>query len=441
MSSEATAICLSEWETRGPDDCLDLAGRYLDSNRSTASVVEQLNRSRLLKITELRRGLELRAFSHVGRVQIGNLQVTIRPKITGTSLLSLVRYAYGFRKLQLVSDTSHLVDNCGIEDLLIVQLICEVKELISRGLSRAYILTRERLSSPRGRIDIARMVLDGGTITASLPCQHYPRVEDTLLNQVLLAGLRLAASIASVLDFKRDCLRLASQLDDQVTRIRLDRHVLDEVAKQMNRLHVAYAPAASIIRLLVESQGVVLEGQATTAPLSGFLFNMNSFFQALLSRFLRDNLPDHTVQDERQLKGMMTYNSNYHRPPWKSPTPRPDFAVTQRGKLCALLDAKYRDLWTHPLPPQMLYQLVVYAISQHSRPQSSILYPTSHPLAKEVRIDIADPLHGRPLGQVCLRPVLLPKIESLIGDQTAAGRRERTKMAQQLAFGASLNGD
>ena len=54
--------------------------------------------------------------------------------------------------------------------------------------------------------------------------------------------------------------------------------------------------------------------------------------------------PVHGAQEERQMKGMMTFNLNDHRPRWKSPTPRPDFAVIRRGMLCVLLDAKYRDL-------------------------------------------------------------------------------------------------
>lgn len=426
---------MSEWETRGPDNCPELAGRFLDSSQATAAVVDRINGSRLLQITELRKGIEIRAFSHVGRVRIGDLQVTIRPKITGASLLKLVRYAYGFRRLHLVSRTSHLVDSGGIEDLLIAQLNCEVQELISRGLRREYVATSERLSSPRGRIDIGRMARDGGTVTASLPCRYHPRVEDTPLNQTLLAGIRLAASITGELELGRDSLRLASQLDEQVTRIHLDRHVLDRIEMKLNRLHAAYGPALSIIRLLMDSQGVVLEGKADSTPLPGVLFNMNAFFQALISRFLRDNLPEHTLQDERQLKGMMSYNLNFHRPSGKSPTPRPDFAVMQGGKVCALLDAKYRDLWAKSLPPQMLYQLAVYAISQQQRPQSTILYPTSSPLAKEVRIDINDPLHHRHLGQVCLRPVPLGRMAALIEDLTPSARREQEDLARRLAFG------
>lgn len=255
MTPAATSITLSEWETLGPADCPELVGRFLDASAGTRHVVERLTESNLLGLTELRRGLQVKAYSHVGRIRVGDLSVTVLPKIKGASLLSLVRYAYGFRRLNLISDSTHLVDQCGFEDLLICQLNAEVQELVSRGLRRAYIGTSERLSSPRGRIDLTRMALDGGKITATLPCLHHPRNEDTFLNRVLMAGLRLAATMASVVDLRRESRRLASLMEEQVSSIRLDGIVLDRAARQMNRLTAAYSPALSIIRLLVEDAG------------------------------------------------------------------------------------------------------------------------------------------------------------------------------------------
>lgn len=57
MSSTSTSITLSEWETRGPDNCPELVDRYLDASSGTRHVAERLVECNLVGITELRRGL------------------------------------------------------------------------------------------------------------------------------------------------------------------------------------------------------------------------------------------------------------------------------------------------------------------------------------------------------------------------------------------------
>ncbi len=435
MSEDVISVTLSEWETVSPETCDDLTDFFLDASASSRRVTEALNASRMLQLTELKTGLEVSSASYVGRVRVGNLNITVLPKLKAASLLSLLRYAFGLRRLGLISESTHLVDQCGFEDLLISQLNAEAQELISRGLQRAYVRQDERLASPRGRINIDRLTLDGGIATATLPCQHFPRLEDTFLNRVLLAGLRLAGTVASLLELRRESRRLASLMEEQVSRINLDTSILDQAARTLTRLSTAYVPALSIVRLLVESQGIVLEGRTLTTTLPGFLFDMNTFFQALLFRFLKENLMDCSVQDEHGLAGMMRYNPKYNPQRRQSPTPRPDYAIMRHGQLVALLDAKYRDLWEKTLPRQMLYQLVVYAISHRQQLQSSILYPTTISSPEEARIDVTDPVYGKHLCQVCLRPVNLTEIEELVSSNTAVARRKREALAKKMVFG------
>jgi 5-methylcytosine-specific restriction enzyme subunit McrC len=290
----------------------------------------------------------------------------------------------------------------------------------------------ERLASPRGRIDVNQIANDCGVLTASLPCQHHPRIEDTPINQVLLAGLKLAGSMASLIDLRRNSQKLASMLEEQVSFLLLDNHVIAQTERRMNRLTSAYNPAISIIRLLLESQGIVFEGERTTSKLPGFLFDMNMFFQALLSRFFKENLEGFDVRDEHGLKGMMQYSREFNPLKRRSPTPRPDFAVLKDGKLLTILDAKYRDLWETKLPRNMLYQLVVYAVSQVSNPQSAIIYPTLNPAAKEQRIVVNDPIQGGQIGLVCLKPINLALFSELVSDESRID--DRRKLAKRLAF-------
>ena len=104
----------------------------------------------------------------------------------------------------------------------------------------------------------------------------------------------------------------------------------------------------------------------------------------------------------------------------------------------AVFDAKYRDLWEHALPPGMLYQLAVYAMSQVQCTTASILYPAVHDDAVESRIAIRDPVSGSTRAHFTLRPVNMNWLADLItGADFQMTRRARAEFAKCMAFGAA----
>jgi 5-methylcytosine-specific restriction enzyme subunit McrC len=400
-------------------------------------LAEELTKAGRMKIFELTRGLELQATSFVGRILIGDMTVTVHPKISGAPLLNLFRYAYGLRNLELYGDANFASARWTFQDLLVQQLAAEVTELLKRGIQRDYECVRSDLANPRGRIDFTRYSIAPRAQT-TLPCVYYPRSEDTLLNRTLLAGLNLGASLATDLELKSHVRRIAKMLGATVTAQSIDRPLLAEALRAMDRRTSAYRPAFTLIELLLGDQGVTLDQQSAQIRLSGFLFDMNRFFQALISRFLHDHLSDVDVHDEFRLKGMFKYVSGQNPLSRREPSLRPDFVVMRDGKMRAILDAKYRDLWEQPLPREMLYQLALYALGRVSDERAStILYPTIDNSAREQSISIQEPVHGVPQAKVSLRPVNLIKLEQLIRSGQAA-RTQRVELAKQFTFGHNI---
>jgi len=430
-----TSVSLEEWQILQPVHGSDLAGRGFGANEADRQLAERLTSTGRIEVLELARGLELRATSYVGRFRLGEIEVTVNPKLTGAPLLHLLRYAYGLRHLELYKPVGYAAEKWSFQELIVQQLAAEVGEILARGTHRDYLLTHADLSSPRGRIDFNRFARDAHTTKATLPCIHHPRTEDNLLNQALLGGLQFAVRLTTNVDLRAHLYRLMKTLSIDVSSRLLDTRLLNDARRTMDRRTTAYEAALRIIELLLNAEGVALHNHAEQVTLPGFLFDMNRFFQALMSRFLRDHLVNVVLYDEYRLKGIYSYAPGQNPRNRLAPVPRPDFVVMRNGKMMAVLDAKYRDLWEKSLPREMLYQLSLYALGRPGQNRmAAILYPTMDSTAREQTLSIDDPVNGSSQAKVVLRPVKLLELEELIRSGNTGAKR-RTELARWLSYG------
>jgi 5-methylcytosine-specific restriction enzyme subunit McrC len=430
------SLTLQEWETKTPDITQELYRLRLNTNARIQAQIDKINTSKELTIRELWNGVEVSATSFVGKIQIGDLQIIITPKIDKLPLYSLFNYAYDLRNFQRYDAAEFAPQISPFQDLLILQLHAEAVELITRGLHRRYIKESSQLSSPRGRFEINEIVRSGGASLTTLPCTYYSRLEDCPVNQALLAGLRLAVTLTNNSHLRSQLYHVIRQLDEVVSTVRLTYNFIQSVMRSNTRLTFAYEPALRLINLLMEGMGLAIESSESTITHDGFLFDMNRFYQTLLTRFLSEYMPgNYRVESEYRMDGLFAYNQQHNPQNRPSPVVRPDLIVSQQGKMVAILDAKYRDIWDKKLPREMLYQLSLYAMCSERLRQSTILYPTMDNSAKEAIINLK-PFEGVMNASVHLRPVNLLTIANLISKETSAQKqRECEKYAMYLAFG------
>ncbi|MBM2832518.1 MAG: 5-methylcytosine restriction system component-like protein [Dehalococcoidia bacterium] len=190
VNQQMRSVTLSEWQSVTPEAGTNLANLSLSRDSDVQKHAKFLTDSGLLEVLQLRAGIAIKSTSFVGRVSLDPIEVTIKPKIAGAPLLQLTRYAYRLRNLKLLSYAGYGAEADTFQDLLISQLASEANELLCRGLHRRYVSLARELASPTGRIEIQKIARSGSAIGTVLPCRYHPRLENHLVNQLLLARNR-----------------------------------------------------------------------------------------------------------------------------------------------------------------------------------------------------------------------------------------------------------
>lgn len=420
-----TEIVLREWQR-------------VQLGRGDLDPVEQAELHKLRHAFRLRERdgqLDLRACAHVGRVQVGRWTLTVLPKVAEQPLLRLFTYVYDLGNLDLQAPVTYPGGGL-LQDLLAEQLRRLVQQIADRGLHRSYRRAALDLAAPRGRIDVAALARRMPLLRPVLPCVTHERSVDHVLNQLLLAGLGLAARVVVTGSLRAKLQELTARLAEEVSAVPLTRALLTTGRGALHRLVDHYRPALHLIELLYAGCGLELESRPPTFSAAGFLFDMNRFFQALVVRLLREGLDDCVVEGELPLRHAYRW-ANPRLPGRRRPTPRPDITVVRRSRRF-LLDAKYRDLSVGPLPREILYQLTMYAASQGSGGTSAILYPRHEAAAlAQERLDLLDPHGAGPHATVYLRPVPLQELAASV-DGGELGSSFRRRLARTLAFGPAV---
>jgi 5-methylcytosine-specific restriction enzyme subunit McrC len=430
--NEQTRITLNEWESCEPAEGNLLYRISLDSSKARETA-KKLSRSGCIKILNLQEGLSISTTSYVGTISLGNVTITIMPKLQGIPLIKLLRYAYGMHDLNLMDRTRAQTGHEAFQDLIITELLREIRTLLNSGLHRDYLRSEELLANPRGRINIQGIASHNTAATAELPCIHHPRSFDCDANRILFGGLILSSRLTSDAYLRSDCRRLTDLFAGEIHTPELSRELLRKFLWNDNRILQSYIPAAKLISMLLDGIGTVLVEEGNPLEIQGFLFDMNIFFQWLLSRFLHENVRGYTIMDEYSLKDIMAYQLDRNPQRRKAPTPRPDFIVQSRGICKSVLDAKYRDIWNHGLPRNMLYQLAIYSLSRLSSEGATILYPTLSSNASVEQIRIANPLTGNRLATVTIRPVNLLEMSKLLdGNNSVSSQKAREQFAMHM---------
>jgi len=368
-----------EWSTTTPDS--PGGGALLRGVRLSAAdreLISELESRASLRFTELRSGLSVSVGPHIGTVNLSSMRLVIMPKLRLDNLMRMVAYAFDLSDL-LVTETrtTYATAEHGLIDLLGVSLLRAVERIVRGGLLPTYQARNDDLATPRGRLDLRHIATHPRR--ATLRCIYDDLTVDHELNQVLAAGLRLAASVMEFRDLRLDLARAADRFLGDLERRPLSTDWLEAMLSGIDRRSSHYRTALTLIALIHHGARLGQHAEAGAMPLASFTLNMNMLFERFLGRYLSEHSPDDVrigIQDVRS--DVFSYLENGGG--WNQPTIRPDFVFYRRKQVIAVADAKYKNRHENPPSSAELYQLTTYGLAYPMPEPREVLL--LHPLAR-----------------------------------------------------------
>ena len=399
------AIDLREYERSGP---WPLSAAERDALRN---VVRDL-------VVEPAEGLEgeyhLKPGSWVGAVEIGDLSVSIRPKLDIARVLFLAGYAdvrererFDFREAPTLVEA------------LAPALAATARRAFAGGLLHGYRVEEEALLTVRGRIRVEDQIRRRFGVAVPVEVRYDEFTDDVTANRLVKAAAERLGRMRLRSRRSREGLRWIGARLENVSLVEYPPTAVPEVA--FDRLNQHYREAVALARLVLRHSS--FETGRGSLRAAGFLMDMNRVFQDFVTRALREALGV-SARVLRADDGGMCLDEG-----WRIRL-KPDLSWWDRRECAFVGDVKYKRA-DAGAPNADLYQLLAYATAL-DLPGGLLIYAQGEAAAHTVR-------HAGKRLEVHALDLSGPVAELLAGIGRLA-RRVRALRAESRARGRPADG-
>jgi len=345
---------------------------------------------RALGIVQLQpaRGLpgryDVTALGHVGVLRVGELTVSIAPKLPLARVLFLLSYAMDGRWQR--DDAVSLPEDVDLLEAMVPFYAATVRRALRRGVLQGYRVRDEALPLVRGRLRIEDQIRSCQGVPLPAEVRYDDYTVDIDANRVLLAAARRLRRLPLRSAEARVPLRRLEAALEGVAAMDYGPRDIPRVA--LDRLSAHYEPAVELARRILA--GTSWDIGAGDVQASGCLVDMSRVFEDFVVRALRERLG----LGERALRqGKRLWLDRERRI-----AVRPDVSVWQRGAPVFVGDIKYKRLPGDLARHADLYQALAYTTAANL-PSATLIYaageaePATHRVVhagKTLRVAVMD---------------------------------------------------
>ena len=191
---------------------------------------------------------QVSARHYVGSINVGGLQVLVRPKIPLRNLFLLLEV--GLRERDWRDEATRYETTGDLLPALVSFFARAAETTLARGLYHSYRERRDRLVAMRGRIDIERQLTRPGVVIPTA-CRFTDFTADLIENSYMKAAVSRSLRVAGVQPVDRRRLMQHLVTLEDVGDVR--HHPFDYEDVVFTRLNEHYRPALRLARLVLEN--------------------------------------------------------------------------------------------------------------------------------------------------------------------------------------------
>jgi 5-methylcytosine-specific restriction enzyme subunit McrC len=300
--------------------------------------------------------------SEIGAVQVGELQIEIRPKIPIQNLLFLVSFALDPRKWR---DVGFPLDEASsLVEAIIPGFVFQLSRAVERGLLHGYVEESAALSTVRGRINIAEQVRSRWGRVPPIEVVFDEFTEDIEENRLLKSALRQLRRLRARSAPARAALASFEPTFLDVASVTYDPRRLPDFS--FTRLNQHYENAIHLSKLILRSTS--FEHRHGDIEAASFLVDMNAVFEDFVVVALREELgvTHREFPQGAKARPLKLDIANRVRL-------RPDISWWQGDQCVFVGDIKYKRLQLKGFLNADLYQLLAYLVATNL-PKGLLIY-------------------------------------------------------------------
>lgn len=320
---------------------------------------------------------QVTARNYVGSIDVGGLQVLVRPKIPLRNLFLLLEV--GLRERDWRDEAALYEKSADLLPALVSFFARTAETTLARGLYHSYRERRDELVALRGRLDVGRQFSRPG-IAIPTACRFTEFTADLVENSYLKAAVSRSLRVAGLQPADRHRLmRHLVSLED-AGDVRHHPSDLNKVA--FTRLNEHYKPALRLGRLVLEN--LTLQDTIGEVAASAFMLDMNELFERFVTERLR-----RALRGRLEVKGQHQDRLDEER----LKKIKPDLLFYRDGSARFVADVKYKLTDEEATGQDAdLYQLLAYTTAL-GLPEGALIYCSDargEPAVSSIRVRHSD---------------------------------------------------